>query len=515
MWADRYATVTAYNGFDQALTVTIDGDSNLVGAHSHWTVDTRADDAVLTAALVGQPAFESHTVDLSDKGRGYVLYNVGERALLYKDFVVYGRGDVPEGVRVTDAVTHWRGVDYWFVEPPESKEISGSRVLNSVMQEAVVDEAASVVSAWLLSDGDRDSAVQYARSALRDGRDGMALIGIAALEVAHGDAANAWCSDLIAEQPERLHRHRYCQDLRGRDLQVVAEYERLLEEHPDGAMYHYLLGRVLPDEAASRELYEQAIGLDPDFAYAYVARGYDELVHYGDAERALADYEQAVAVDPSVGEAVQSVRLIAMQAAGADTEALVSVADSVDSSLYGCGEMYRLREDPTRRDALVERLREDLVGVEPDIVANYLTTPMLVSGDLDGLREQNAAGAGLELFVALSDGATTAERAWDAPTGNNNARWSVLALAHQVREGRHVEQHMQWVEASSPGVHMLLTGERPSEETVKGVLAELSPQVHGAVWFGLYRIFGGRRFAELAKERSLPDYLPIFGLPPV
>lgn len=50
------------------------------------------------------------------------------------------------------------------------------------------------------------------------------------------------------------------------------------------------------------EEYDQAIALDPQYAEAYLARGYTYAI-MGDLDRAIADFDQAIALDPQLAEA--------------------------------------------------------------------------------------------------------------------------------------------------------------------------------------------------------------------
>ena len=101
-----------------------------------------------------------------------------------------------------------------------------------------------------------------------------------------GSATDCWrqrirtVEQLLERYPADLFLHRAFQDLvrfehgrQGSD-ELLARYRRMAEESPDRALYRHLLGRVEPDRERRRQAQEEALRLDPGFAWSHLALAY-------------------------------------------------------------------------------------------------------------------------------------------------------------------------------------------------------------------------------------------------
>ncbi len=95
---------------------------------------------------------------------------------------------------------------------------------------------------------------------------------------------------LLAADPHDVWAHRIVQDALialEREEEARRRYTELFQERPDSAMAAYLAGRVLlPDADEARPRFEDAVELDPDYAWGTIGLAYLEILR-GDSFRAI------------------------------------------------------------------------------------------------------------------------------------------------------------------------------------------------------------------------------------
>lgn len=104
---------------------------------------------------------------------------------------------------------------------------------------------------------------------------------------------------------------------------VLPTLRTRIRQSPDNPNAHYLLGRALPDPAASRRAYEAALRLDPDHGRAWMGIGALERAT-GDLKTAADAYQRALRAEPNLAEAWGGL-LAVFQAVG-DLEGLTEAA---------------------------------------------------------------------------------------------------------------------------------------------------------------------------------------------
>jgi len=508
------ANVLLYNGFSSAVEVRSGERTWTLAPEEVVEVRLPASDADFSAGFVGAEPFEHITLPLSDGAWRDTIYNVGCRRVLVVEHIAYGPEHPEEDDWLLGPVHVVEPVDFTFVEPPNSKSVYDGETIHNTYLHAIVEEDPAVLLRNLFSMAGPEVAGAYARSAVRDGVSRPEVLGFVMNDASGaGRAPEAVCAEWLDDHPEEVERHRYCQNLRPDDPGVAAEYAAKAEANPASAMYAYLAGRVVDGDEARRWMRE-ALARDPDYARAHFAIGYHELVA-GDPAVAEEHLQRALALDPALGsEGGVSMLIQALKLQGVSEVAIADQLPEDQDSLFTMAQMLKLVAEPSRLDAEWERLEAGLAeygGPGPQS-ANMFANAALIAGDLDRLRAVNADGGGMEMWLALSDGATEQDRAWVPPEdpGFGGAP-AILALLLAEQQQRDASGLLGPIEAFAPELATFLQRERdPPVDAVRDVLTAVPPSVHAAVWFVYFRRTGDPEFGRLAKRWSLPADLPCF-----
>ncbi|MEM7350826.1 MAG: TlpA disulfide reductase family protein [Acidobacteriota bacterium] len=198
-----------------------------------------------------------------------------------------------------------------------------------------------------------------------------------------GGATDCWrqriarVEELLAKYPADLFLHRARQDLarfehgRPGSSTLLARYRQRAEEHPNEALYRHLLGRVEPDRETRRQAQEEALRLDPDFAWSHLALAY--LRGGEDSDAAFDHLERFMARCPDrVGEPLMAAYLLGRNAQPLAREYLESLRSAVGRS----SPRRRVRDlpvlwtlefravEPAEQPAVRQRIRDDLAALE-------------------------------------------------------------------------------------------------------------------------------------------------------
>jgi hypothetical protein len=304
-WSGTHAVVHAFNGFDEAVHVTV-GETSQVLLPRQAAVfgDVPAARAQFSASWgANEEPFESIDVDLSGRASETVVYNVGGRAVLRYEWITYGEGIPPEG-RLLDAgpVLFEDDVDYPFTEPPDSVSVRDGGTVERSLLYAVDDGlTAESVAGQLLEIGRTDQARTVASAELEaHPEDGRLVFFLAMTEHADDrDAQVALFLRYMERAPDAVELHRYYQELWPEgSAELREEYAGLLGANPDSPMYHYLVGRIAdPGSADALAHFSEATRLAPDYPPAVRALGYHAM-SVGDWSMALDQFDRYAAAGP-------------------------------------------------------------------------------------------------------------------------------------------------------------------------------------------------------------------------
>jgi tetratricopeptide (TPR) repeat protein len=511
------AEVVAYNGFARPVEIrTAEGDFE-VGPRSHRRFTLRSEDVVVQAAFTGEEQpFEEQLLPLDGAAFDQTVYNVGGRALLGVEWVLYGPGEPPDFELLVDPVTVRDRIDYLFTDPPKQISTKYDSELRSALVAADTPEQPLGAMGGLMEHGAPEAALRLGRSALLDGVTGGGVVpATLALASMQPGGTRALCDELLVGQSDissegptlDIEVHRGCQDVgRAEGWEgLVDRYRSLVDGNPDSPTHLYLLGRLTePDE--SKELFDRALSLDPDHPYALLGLAYHHEVVTGDLEAALAADTRLSEVDPELAEQrkIEIARVHQLLGRPLSPEWL----ERMDDSVLSLADFLALRDDPSRLQAERQRLESSVDEFGPEVVANTVANAALVAGDLETLREMNGKGAGLELFLALSEGGTLDDAPAEIPA--MGGREGVLAWTLATKLGRDTAAHIEALRAVTPTVADLLASGRFTREGVREALVDVPPNVHGSVWFAAWRVTGDVWFAEQARRWAVPPELPYF-----
>lgn len=168
------------------------------------------------------------------------------------------------------------------------------------------------------------------------------------------------------------------------------------------ARLEYQKGRVLQEQGSVRkagDAYARAIYLDPNFAEAYVGRGYAYLAHEN-LESALEDFEKAIELDSRLHEAYNYRGLAALGLGDAE-QAMLDFSRAIEvSPSFADAYVNRARLHFSRRD-LASAIDDMSAAIreEPDELEHYLSRAQLhlLNNDADG------AAADLDEILSLTD----------------------------------------------------------------------------------------------------------------
>jgi tetratricopeptide (TPR) repeat protein len=313
--AATHTDVFAYNGFDRPVVAYVGDSERVVPAHRHEVFEGVSLDSTRFSASWKDEAgpFESFQVDLSGHGDETIVYNVGDQAVLWVDYVVYGEGTPREGHTLVEGPVIFLGeeIDYPFTTPPDSKYVYGSGIENSVLH--AVGAGLSALGTVSLGTPILSSAAALAaaRAELQAHPENVQLAYMTASALLFDDPDEA--VEVIRSCRERLpddvHLHRMYQEiwLKARRTYPIEEYRSLLAANPKSPMYHYLLGRMIEQgSGGAADHYQAALELDPEYPPAHRALGHvaatggrwtDALEHF-DRFASLGSQEALEAIEP-------------------------------------------------------------------------------------------------------------------------------------------------------------------------------------------------------------------------
>ncbi len=185
--------------------------------------------------------------------------------------------------------------------------------------------------------------------------------------------------ELLERYPSDLFLHRAFQDLlryeHGGDNSddLLAKYRRRLEQNPDDALSHHLLGRVEPDPEQRRQAQEEALRLHPEFAWSHLELAYQALRQDG-SKAAFEQLERFMSRCPDrAGEPLMAAFLLGRSAAQPlAPERLQRLRAAVERS----SDRRRIRDlpvlwtlafraaEPAEQPAVRARIRADLDALE-------------------------------------------------------------------------------------------------------------------------------------------------------
>ena len=121
-----------------------------------------------------------------------------------------------------------------------------------------------------------------------------------AISLDRGDDADRileLCRQAIEHDPEFTEAHREIIRLTEDKELLRQEYEWRVQEYPDSAVFHYLLGEVAEGDAKQAH-YEKAIELDPGSPWGYLGLG-ELLEDRRSFDEALTNYQRVLALEPT------------------------------------------------------------------------------------------------------------------------------------------------------------------------------------------------------------------------
>ena len=105
------------------------------------------------------------------------------------------------------------------------------------------------------------------------------------------------CRQAVEHDPEFTEAHREIIRLNEDKDLLRKEYERRVQENPDSAVFHYLLGEVTEGDTKQTH-YEKAIELDPRFPWGYLGLG-ELLEDRRSIDEAFTNYQKVLELDPA------------------------------------------------------------------------------------------------------------------------------------------------------------------------------------------------------------------------
>lgn len=526
-----HAVVHAYNGFDRAVHVAVGETEQVVRPRQAEVFeDVPAKSTRFRAAWdADDEPFESIDVDLTDRTDETVVYNVGGRAVIEYERVLYGEG-MPAEPRILEAgpVLFEDDVDYPFTEPPDSITVledgNAERTVLHAVDGTVPPET---VIGQLLAMGRADQARTVALAELEAHPEAGRIAYLLALteHADDHDAQVALFRHYMERAPDAVDLHRFYQELWPEgSAELRAEYDRLLEANTESALYHYLAGRIADsgsDEALAH--YSEATRLEPGYPPAVRALGY-HWMWLGDWSRALEEYDRYAAVGPPeryevfgtrariamhLGRPWSAIDSILAEALSAPDDAIrlgrIRGHRLVQSGQVGLSDAARTIDTrieqvygPVERETRLANLRADLAITTGDLA--------LARRELDALEDPSDINAVVARRLALSDGATPAdrERLFAIPgwTASVDPVDKVLAL-QLVDEDARPELLEQLDPSMMPIVELLDSDELVRTDRLRDLTRGLTPEIRVWVYFAAaWKLRDDRR-----AVRARDDYL--------
>jgi len=433
-WSGTHAVVHAFNGFDQPVEVTVGEVSQLVPPRQAAVFDDVPAATTRFASAWGgnEEPFESIDVDLRDRARETVVYNVGGRAVLRYDWIAYGDQPPAEGhLLEAGPVLFEDDVDFPFTEPPDSMSVAdGETAQRSVLYAIDDGMTAEGAARQLLEIGRVDQARTVAFAELEVHPEDGALVLLMAM-AEYGDDQDAQVAlfrSYLERAPDAVDLHRYYQELWPEDSpELRAEYDELLEANPQSPMYHYLVGRIAAvGSAAGLAHYNEATRLEPGYPPALRALAYHGM-SVGDWSTALDRFAEYAAVGPAEANEVADARARIAVRLGRPWEEVDAI---LEQGVASGSEAIRLALTRAHRavhagelsvtdavNVIHEQIEQVFGPAGPDVRASLTADLAITTGDLtrarselDGLGDPSFIDPSVAQRLALSEGATAADR---------------------------------------------------------------------------------------------------------
>lgn len=388
----RHASVYAYNGFDVPISVRVGARAQEVPSHGSVSFDLPIGPEPATfSATLGDLLLEELPVPLDDLGGETLIYNVGARGVLSVGYIRYGEGEPSEGylLDMGPVIALDQDIDYVFATPPEQKSVrEGGSVENTVLQGFDATATAADLAMFLLNEGRPAHALALIGAELRRGDELRGFVPFLVQRVARDapELARAWLAPVLAAHDADLDLHRAWQELHGADEQaaLVQSYRTRFDAAPDSAAAAYLLARLLdPRQDETMTLLARAVALDPSFAVAFGALGWNHGIR-GEHLASLAAYQRQAELDPEAAGAADE-RVRAATLAGLPEPEIDALARASDGAMtWASAHLEATR--PGRLDPLMISLAEG----EEEQSATFLASVLLSGGRLDAARERLA-----------------------------------------------------------------------------------------------------------------------------
>ena len=272
------------NGFQRPVVVQVNGRRFELAPTGHRRCGSLAvrETARFTASWPGEAEpFESLTRRFDGEGGRLAVYNVKNRAPLILTEIVYGSSSVPKARVVYDpaSIAIMDKPEYVFTEPPKQKRVKRGQVIRDTILMMVAPDQNVMIQAGIIQS-------EHVSGPMRKE---LAAAMLEAEQLTGPQSIDAVAMGIAAREGKPEEQIRYARDFRDQHMddveahrlyqqcwesqnkaELIKEYQGLLEAHPQSAVYHYLLGRVVPDHERARELYEQALELDRGFRYPWL-----------------------------------------------------------------------------------------------------------------------------------------------------------------------------------------------------------------------------------------------------
>lgn len=309
LYAQQHLTVVLANGLDAPYEVVLNGEKHTLRPYSAEVLELPEGEFTLAdvpgAHVVGaEQKIRFATPFFDHLGDAQVaVINPDRCAILidgevpyYANSVTPPANEAPAFKLYTNRLTHFlRKPD--FVIEPAAQNISmpsgTTRLVKHRLEVAQVTNQRATHAALVEQLG-YDAAREHLMLLARQRADEALLT--AALTTLKPEDVRAFFQVRLAERPVLLEWHRYYQNTAQRlfpQEDLAAQYRGYLAAHPEDGALHYLLGRVL-DEEAQYPHWRAALDAPQPCAYAHGALGYDALSE-GRFADAIRHYDAVVA----------------------------------------------------------------------------------------------------------------------------------------------------------------------------------------------------------------------------
>jgi hypothetical protein len=338
LWSSQHATLYVVSGLPMPVVANVGGTQLSIGPESQASIvlGTGQHDIVITTT----DGRELERGSLAARaGEDVLAWNVLGAAPLYREDVVYGpsafgppQGPEPElACGRTDV--HWGSVDYPFVEPPASIQMSSSYGTETRTHAAVAPGGLRLCAAVLASRGDERGAVELVLHTARaipatDVPNVLALVELARRIGATSDDILPILDATRNASPADVNAHRLYQEemiALGRRDEVRADYQARAAADPSSADLAYLAART--EAGSAVESFAALAERFPEHAFTLRAYGY-ALYDVHRCEEALEVWGRPAAQGPGA-EAMVAPRCECLVSLGRAGDALSLLSSTV------------------------------------------------------------------------------------------------------------------------------------------------------------------------------------------